>query len=111
MAALRSAVRWVGIVNDRPSRPSPDLRPTASWVVDVGGILTLDARNGDAHWLRGTEAAVWSWLSAGHSPQELAPLLAAYLAIDRGEAERTLGAILRSFDEAGLTERNEPARG
>jgi len=95
----------------RPSGLLPAVRPTATWVVDRGGILAIEAGSGDAHWLRGTEAAVWSWLSAGHSHSELAVLLAAYLAIDTEDAAARLDAILRSWWEAGLVAMSDPAHG
>ena len=79
--------------------------------MDRRGILAVTAGSGAAHWLLGTEAAVWSWLSAGHSPKELAVLLAAYLGIDPEHAATRLEGILRSWQEAGLVVMSDPAHG
>lgn len=95
----------------RTSGSLPAIRPMATWVVDRSGILAVEAGRGDAHWLRGTEAAVWSWLSAGHTPPELAALLAAYLAIDPEDAATRLDTILRSWQAAGLVGMSDPAHG
>lgn len=93
------------------SRSSFRIAPAAAWVVDATGTLAIDARMGDAHWLHGATAAVWGWLSTGHSLSELVPLLAAYSGTDLVQADDRLGVILRSLDEAGLLDTDDPARG
>jgi hypothetical protein len=98
------------VSSSRP-RSLPAITPTAEWVVDVGGVLAIDERAGEPHWLHGAEAAVWGWLAAGHSPAELATMLAAYLAIDHAQAEQRLEAIVRSWEDAGLVARKVGARG
>ena len=78
----------------------PRISPAAEWVVDRQGILVVGSAQ--PRWLHGTEAAVWSWLSAGRSRAGLELLLAAYLAIEPPEAQRSLGVILESWTDAGL---------
>jgi hypothetical protein len=89
----------------------PKIVPAAEWVVDCGGVLAIDERTGDPYWLRGTEAAVWGWLVAGHPRSEIVTLLAAYQATDPARAERALGAILRSWEDSGLVASRGQARG
>lgn len=50
-------------------------------------------------------------MSTGHSLSELVPLLAAYSGTDLVQADDRLGVILRSLDEAGLLDTDDPARG
>ncbi len=66
------------------------------WVHDDGGVVVV--HDGQAQWLVGVEAMVWSWLTLGYSFSMMADMLT----LARSNTAYDLIAILRRWQACGI---------
>lgn len=81
------------------------------WVKEAASILLVDEHRRKTYTLRGTEAAVWSWLTLAYPYPKLVTLTAALLALPPEEAEQQLQSLLAKWYADGILEKKERNHG
>jgi hypothetical protein len=78
--------------------------PGITWLRDADQILLVDADRGLFWSLGGVAATTWDFLTLGYRCERIVRFLSLILGASKDEAERTLVAVLRDWQDEGIVQ-------
>ena len=78
--------------------------PTIVWVKDAEQTILVEEEARRSWILRGTEAAIWDWLTLDHPSAGIVRFLSVLSGTSMEESRKALLAVLQGWEEAGIVQ-------